>query len=175
MKSKRGYFFAIDAVIALSILTLGTVLAISYFGHQVSEDQVMLISDNIMSFMYSHNIKDLNSDYIGPNRELHRNKNITDLDNPLIMQLGEFYYRGEEKGCTFCKSLIKKSLQNVSGEFLAKGYSFTLYIEEELLYNKTKTNKEDSTMLVPAKTIISGVYNENELWGPYTIEVRAWR
>lgn len=172
---KKGYFFAVDAIIALFVLVLGTVLALSFFSYEVPEKQVSFISNSIMEFLYTNRIKDINSEYIGPNRKLHNNKNITELENPLIIQLGEFYYRNQTENCDFCMDLITNTLDNVSGNFMAPGYSFELYIENNLVYNKTVKDSENSTILIPSKTVISGIYNETQLWGPYRVEVRSWR
>lgn len=173
--SKKGYFFAVDATIALFVLVLGTVLALAFYSYATPDKQVTFISNSMMEFMYSHQINDFNSEYIGPNRKLHKNENITDLDNPLIIQLGEFYYRNKSNNCGFCLGLINKTLRDVSGDFLAPGYSFQLYIENELVYNKSEKHPGNATVLIPSKTVISGVYNDTKLWGPYRVEVRSWR
>ncbi|MFW6449580.1 MAG: hypothetical protein ACOCZ6_00880 [Nanoarchaeota archaeon] len=175
MLYKKGYFFVVDAIIALFVLVLGIVLALSFFSYETPERQVSFLSNNIMEFLYTHRIKDINSEYLGPKRQLHKNENITNLDNRLLVQLGEFYYRAENKSCYFCKQLIRNSLSDVSGDFLAQGYSYAFYIEEELIYNETRKPLDEGTVLIPSKTVISGIYNETELWGPYRVEVRTWR
>ncbi len=174
-KMKKGYFFISDALIALFILVLGSIVAISFFAYQSEQDQVSFLSAGVLDYMYSNRIRDINSDLIGPNRELHRNENVTDLDNSFIIQLGEFYYRGEEKDCDFCKDLIRDSLKDVSGDFISEHYNFAFYIEGELMYNSTRIPYDESEVLIPAKTIIHGVYQDTEIWGPYTAEVWAWR
>lgn len=175
IKSKRGYFFAVDAIIALFVLVLGTVLALAFYNYAVPDEQVTFISNSMMDFIYTHQIQDFNSELIGPNRKLHNNGNITDLQNPLIIQLGEFYYRSQDKSCDFCLELINKTLDDISGDFLAPGYSFTLHIEDTLVYNNTVKPQDNATVLTPSKTVISGVYNNTEIWGPYRVEVRSWR
>ncbi len=172
---KKGYFFVSDAIIAFFILFLGTLLAMSFFYHDTPQDQVSLISVDILNFLYSKKPNDINSPLIGPGGELHDNKNITDLEIPLLLQIGELYYRNQTNNCDFCLQLIEDIFEDISNPFKKDQYSFAFYIENEKLYNHSSIPHNKSEVLIPSKTIIQGVYKESEVWGPYNAEVWVWR
>lgn len=181
---KKGYFFIMDAIIALFVLVLGLLIALSFFTHESMDDQVTFFSLNIMEFLSEHKLKSLNNDFAGTNGYLHTNGNITNLENSILEQIGEFYYRNQTKGCSFCLNLSSELIKNVTNELVTQRYNYYVIIEDMIILNMTRNvsifNKDtimpnESMILIPTKKIIHGIYNDTELWGPYSVEVWSWR
>lgn len=173
--NKRGYFFIIDAFIALFVLTLGVVLTLSFFYSENSFNQTTLYSNSMLDFFSRTRIIDLNNEYAGAGGTLHRDGNITNLDNTLLSQIGELYYRNQTYDCNFCIDIIKKFVSNITDNYVASQYNVAVFIEDEPVFEDSWMNPNQSFSLIPAKRIIHGVYNKSEMWGPYEIEVRTWR
>lgn len=174
-RNKKGYFFIIDAFIALFVLTLGVILTLSFFYTENSFEQTTLYSNSILDFLSRTRVIEINNEYVGAGGTLHRYGNITNLDNTLLNQIGEFYYRNQSQNCNFCLDIIKKFLSNITDNYVASQYNVAVYIEKESVYEDSWMNPNQSFALIPAKRIIHGVYNNSEMWGPYEIEVRTWR
>ena len=123
-------------------------------------------------------INDINDRYAGPNGMLHRNGNITSLDNTLFEQICEFYYRNVTKKSSFTLGLIDSFVSSISSNIVPPGYGFIINIEDTTVYNKTGKRISpinDSVIVIPSKRLIHGIYNETELIGPYIVEVIVWK
>lgn len=172
---KRGYFFILDATLALFVLVIGAFLALSFALEVPAPAQVSLLSSDIMNFLSSTKIKDLNNPYAGIGGELWKQGIITDSENTLLQQAGEFHYRNRD-------DLAEKFLQNVSEPIVPSQFRYEVWIDNLRLYPKNPssehTSSRDSTeLLLTSKKITFGIANKttSEILGPYKAEVYAWQ
>jgi hypothetical protein len=178
MSSKKGYFFILDAFIGLFVIVIGLVLIYSVFMYEPNEEQITLLSFDMMNFLSSNKISDINDQYAGPNGFLYQNGNITNIDDTLIEQVAEFYHRNVTYPNTNTIPLIDSFISNISKETAPVNYGFIIKIENYTVYNHSgikATNFADSVVVIPSKKIVHGIYNRTELFGPYICEVIVWR
>ncbi len=171
---KRGYFFVLDAVMGLMVLVIGVFLITSSYIDVPQPVQVELLSDDLLNFLSNTKIKDLNNPYTGIGGELWKQGEITEAENSLLQQIGEFY-------ATNKPDTAEKFIQNVSKEIIPSQFRYEVWMDDAILYPKTPSaehikSKESTELLLTSKKITFGVINKttSNLWGPYKSEVFLW-
>jgi hypothetical protein len=175
---KKGYFFVLDAIIGLFIITLGLIMIFSFFKYEPGQEQLDLLAFDVMDFLSSNTISDINNDYAGPGGVLHKDGNITQLDNTLLEQVGEFYYRNVTKNSDFTLNLADLFLSAVTKNTVPEGCGLIVRIENKTVYNGSgplTPAMNDSIVITPSRGVVFGIYNETEIFGPYSIEVIVWK
>ncbi len=165
---KKAYFFTLDAFIATSIIVIGISLILFARTNKPYEMQTAFLSQDVIDTASSIKIYELSdNEYVS---NLTADGNITNTQNTVLEQLGEFCYR---------------EMNNTAGNFTEKvflriippEYNFQLLIKDgsDILFNYTKgKGMETSRVLISSKNIIFGQIN-NLMWGPYTSEVITWQ
>src|SRR3989338_1630200 len=171
---KRGYFFILDAVLGLSVLVIGVFLITSSYVNVPQPAQVGLLSDDLLDFLSNNKIKDLNNPYAGIGGELWNQGIITDADNSLLQQIGEFYAANNF-------DTAEKFIQNVSKGIVPEQFRYEVWLNGTLLYPKTPSaehikSKSGTGLLLTSKKLTFGIINRttSDLWGPYKAEVFLW-
>jgi hypothetical protein len=174
--NKKGYFFVLDVGISIFVLIIGLVIVFSYYYNVYSTAQTTYFSSNIINILSNTRIISSNNLYYGYNGVLYKNGNITNVNNNLMTQIAEFYYRNQTYNCNFCLELIEKTINNVTSTLITDNYYYLIKIDDVIIYNTTQDIKyNESTQLIPSKRIVYGIYNNKEIFGPYGFEVWAWR
>ena len=171
---KRGYFFILDAFLGLSVLLIGVILVTSSYVNFPQPSQVGLLANDLTNFLSTKKIKDLNNPYAGIGGELWNNGTITDADNSLLQQIGEFYAANK-------LDVAERFIQNVSEGVTPPEFLYEVWIDGIILYPITPSAehtklKESSELLLTSKVITFGIMNKttSNLWGPYKVEVFVW-
>jgi len=172
---KRGYFFVLDAVLALTILVIGVFLITSSYVNAPQPTQVSLLSDDLLNFLANNKIKDLNNAYAGIGGVLWNQGAITDADNSLLQQLGEFY-------ATNKLDTAEKFIANVSNGVVPDQFRYEVWMDNVILYPKTPAqeharSRNSTELLLTSKKITFGILNKttSDMWGPYKAEVYVWQ
>jgi len=135
--------------------------------------QTAILAEDVMDFLSSTKIRDLNNPYAGIGGLLWQQGNITNADNTLLQQAGEFYYRNE-------LGLAEKFIVNVTNELVPKPYKFEFWIDEYRIYPSSPSqehvsSKNTTKILLPSKKLTYGILNKGmDLFGPYKSEVLVW-
>lgn len=161
---KRGYFFTIDAFVAILILVMGILLVLSIQNSRPYDTQALFISQDLMTSLSSTNVRDINQPYINA---LRGNGTITNFDNSVMEQAAEFYVTNQDD---ISREFIKSALSTI----VPSQYGYRVVINNEVLYN-TSTPALDINVLTTSKTIVYGTLNRTILWGPYTVELTTWQ
>ncbi|MBI2651469.1 hypothetical protein HYX01_03290 [Candidatus Woesearchaeota archaeon] len=172
---KKGYFFVIDAVLALSVLAIGILLAFTLYSNVPSKEQSTVLSEDLMDFLVNNKIKDTDNTYASVNGQLWNSGKITNAENTLLQQAAEFYAINElDIANQFIAELTKNSLPSQ--------YTFELWINKKLIYPKEpsqqhQTSKNQANVLIPSKKIVYGILNKDDgsMFGPYDAEVLVWQ
>ena len=171
---KRGYFFILDAMLALTVLVMGIATILSAYVKVNPNAQVGLLSDDLLNFLSNNKIKDLNSPYAGIGGELWNQGAITDADNTLLQQAGIFYATNKPE-------TAEKSIQNVSAGIIPPQFDYEVWINGAILYPKSPSlehtqSKSSTKLMLTSKKITFGILNRttSDLWGPYKAEVFVW-
>ena len=171
---KRGFFFVLDAMLGLFILIIGVFLITSSYVNVPQPSQVGLISDDLLNFLAKTRIKELNNPYAGIGGELWNSGIITDPDNSLLQQIGEFYAGNQ-------LDIAEKFIQNVSKDIIPVQFRYEVWTDGKILYPRfppeehTKS-KSNTKIMLTSKKITFGIINKttSDLWGPYKAEVFVW-
>ena len=171
---KRGYFFILDAVLGLSVLIIGVFLITSSYVDVPQPAQIALLSDDLLNFLSNTKVNELNNPYAGIGGELWTQGIITDADNSLLQQIGEFYAANK-------LDVAERFIQNVSEGVTPPEFLYEVWIDGIILYPITPSAehtklKESSELLLTSKVITFGIMNKttSNLWGPYKVEVFVW-
>lgn len=186
---KRGYFFSIDAFIAMIIIVAGIVLILAQFTTKPYQMQTFLISEDFLNTLANTKIYEINDYDYSEIKDQKTNGHITSLSNSILEQMGEYYYRNltlNNMGCTSeaCSNPLNSdcSCINKSTEFLESFLhnsipsQYDLFISMEtkkIFYNSTDPTL--SRNLIVYKRIVSGVYNNTYSWGPYVVNITVWQ
>jgi hypothetical protein len=159
---RRGYFFTLDAFIAMGILMVGLAIVLSAHSYRPVIVQSNVIAGDILLTLSNLKVTEVNNPYV---RTLLQNGTISNRDNSLLSQAGEFYVNNQQSmGFQF----VNQTTLNV----IPTQYNVNISINKTTVFfkgNQPKSNK----VLVSSKTLVFGVYN-NTFWGPYPAEVRVW-
>lgn len=171
---KRGYFFMLDAMLALIVLVIGVFLVTSSYVDVPEPAQVSLLSDDLLNFLSNTKINGINNPYAGIGGVLWSQGDITDPDNTLLQQIGEFYAANKP-------DLAEKFIQNVSAGIVPQQFRYEVWVDDALLYPKIPSaehmhSKNSTGLLLTSKKLAFGILNRttSDIWGPYKAEVFVW-
>ena len=172
---KRGYFFLLDAMLGLSVIAIGAFLVFSLYINVPEQTQVGFLADDVLNFLSNTKIKDLNNNYAGIGGELWKQGTITEPDNSLLQQIGEFYAENNP-------DTAEKFIQNISSDAVPSQFRYEVWIDNRIVYPKTPSlehlkSKNSTGLLLTSKKITFGIMNwtTGSLWGPYKAEVFVWQ
>jgi hypothetical protein len=174
--NKKGYFFILDALLALGILVMGVFLLMSTYTRTPEKQQTTNIAEDILDFFAKTKIENFNNPYFGPSGTLVQSGVIEDIQKTLLQQLGEFYYRYLDTGNSYYLDLAKNLIANVTQDLIPFQYKYEFLIEETIIYSKDSLSKKNTEVLFPAKRLSFGTVGKTlDLFGPYKVEVLAWQ
>ncbi|MBI3034820.1 hypothetical protein HYY71_00720 [Candidatus Woesearchaeota archaeon] len=120
-------------------------------------------------------LKDLNSPYAGIGGQLWSEGLITDSENTLLQQIGEFYKTNK-------LGVAEKFIQNVSQGAVPEQFEYEVWIDNVVLYPRISSpehikSKDKTDLLLTSKKLTFGIINRTttEIWGPYKAEVFVWQ
>lgn len=164
----------LDALLALMVIVIGIFLITSSYVNVPQPAQVSLLSEDLLNFLSKTKIKSINNPYAGIGGYLWNQGEITDGENSLLQQIGEFY--AENKADT-----AEKFMQNVSAGAIPPQFKYEVWIDGTLLYPKTPSaehaqSKNSTKLLLTSKKLTFGILNRStsSIWGPYKAEVFVW-
>lgn len=164
----------LDAMLGLSVLVIGIFLISSSYVNVPQQTQVGLLADDLLDFFSKRKIQDLNNPYAGIGGELWKQGVITDSDNSLLQQIGNFYDTNN-------LDIAEKFIQNISKDVMPPQFRYEVWMNNVIIYPKSPTSehiksKESTKVLLTSKKLTFGIKNQttSSLWGPYKAEVFVW-
>jgi hypothetical protein len=194
--NKKAYFFLIDALLALGVITVGIVMVFTLYANVPSKEQPTILSDDLMDFFANNKIKDVNNEYVGLGGTLWETEGqlggicngeelIVNGENTLLQQIAIFYEKSQGdtgKACYFdpdTEDLIERFIRNLVENILPPQYKFEFWMDDQLLYPETEqtVSKSKTKVLIPSKKIAYGIMNQEtgDMFGPYNAEVLVWQ
>lgn len=149
---KRALFFTIDALIAAMIMIAGLLLITSSYTSDQPRTAINHLSQDLLNVMGELRVYEVNNSFV---QELVSNGSIKNVNNTLLMQLGEFWAADQVQ-------LASDFVMNVSEGILEDVYGYSVLIDNETLYSRSNpvTNS-----LVSSKKIISGIQKSKPIKG----------
>ena len=171
MELKRGVYFTIDSVIAGGIILVAIILASSPYVYEQPSIHLSFLSQDLIRVLGALNVEESNNEYV---KSLIDDGMITNLDNTILEQVGEFWARD-------MMDLANKTVRNVTEPFVQNTTGFGLWINNNSIYERSVPVQKS---LVSGKKIVSGLakgetpgltrQDPPTLWGPAIVEVRVW-
>jgi len=160
--NKKAYFFTLDAFISIDILATGFFLISSTITTVPSSSVVEHISDDVLDLLSTAKANEFEVSAKNP-------------ENTLLEVIGEFL---KDEKFTDATDLIQQQI--IDNKVIPENHDFSLLIEDRLLYPATQPDTSQTELLVTARRIIFGFYEDPvtsviTFWGPYEIEVQTWQ
>ncbi len=169
--NNKGIYFTIDSIIGSGIILVVILLASSNFVSDQPSFHLNYVSHDLINSLSAINVKEIDNEYLN---ERISNGDITNLENSVLEQIGEFWANGD-------LDFANESFRNVSIHYVSNITGLGLWINNETVYEK---NIMINKYLISTKKIVSGVskgqiggltrQNPPTLWGPALFEVRVW-
>jgi len=177
--NKKSYFFTLDAMLSFGILILGSFLIFTSYITVPSRTQTAGLAEDVLDFFTTTKIEELNDPYAGIGGTLWQQGLITNEDNTLLQQLGEFYYQYELNSDESFKIVAEQFTISITDNLIPPQFKFEFWIESLLIHPSSPSqlhidSKDKTKILIPSKEIIFGIF-ENDLFGPYETEVLIWQ
>ena len=182
---RRGYFFLIDSILALTVLAVGAFLIFTSYISVPSKDEPAILSEDLMDFLANNKIKDVNNLEVGLGGTYWSEVEVTDCnggpitpnpENTLLQQAGNLYENSKVDDCylDIARTFISKLTQNS----LPSRYNFEFWIDNKLIYPDTEQteSKNKADVLIPSKKILYGIMDPEvgDMFGPYNTQVFVW-
>ncbi len=170
-RGKRGYFFTLDAFVAMGVIMVGLVLVFSLRSEQVEHTQAELFSKDMVSLFASTRIYEINNEYVD---ELKENKTITNVHYTVLETIGELVFLNKT-------DVAKNLTAEVTVDIIPENYGFELVLDNKSVYMRNVAGEDFYAnpgrydVLLSSKRIISGEINRSIMWGPLKAELRVWR
>ncbi|KHO46417.1 MAG: hypothetical protein QS98_C0003G0025 [archaeon GW2011_AR3] len=165
----KGYFYSMDAFIAMIIVAVGVFVVMQAQSKELPRTSVFLLADDLSNYLTHTKIYDLNEDYYPDSiKAWKQNQTIAHIDNTLLEQAGEFYAKGKPE-------LANTFLSNVTIATAQSQYNFEIRIDDVVMFSSYTSTQDNAKSLISSKSIISGVIDNSNFWGPYKAEIRVWQ
>ena len=167
MHKKRGIFFTIDAILAAGIFFVLILLISNVYVSDTPTQQVRFYSQDTLRLFTELKINEVDSDYV---RNLIGSGTITELNNTILEQVGDFWAENEIDNA---EGLMK----NLTDALIPQNYGVGVYVDDDVIYARQRSI---GRTLISSRKIISGVAEGIDgdalpgLWGPVVIEFRVW-
>jgi hypothetical protein len=150
MRNKKGYYFTTDALIAL-IIIVGVVIflrpSVNLVMHSPSVHEDLLNSLSVIE------IGDLNNTYV---KQLIANGTITNLNQSVLEQLGEFYAISSPEATNIAQEII--------GDLDLKD-NIGVYFNNEMIFQSDNNSYDDAEDIWTSRQIISGIQQGDSVKG----------
>ena len=166
---KRGaYFFVIDAVIAGTVLVATLLFIFGTYTSSPEQDTTLRAAEEFMKYLSTTKVREYSD---GSVQAFINDGNITDLDNTLMAQMVEFYYKGKTVQLT---AIAQDFSQNIVG----KERGLIIYINGTAIYNSTYhkgiSTLKTSRLALSSKRVSFKRINETTIYGPVWVEAKVW-
>jgi len=162
---RKGYFFTLDAFLALGIIIAGVIIIYSSNPRSTPREQAMdYASDLIIRLSSNISIAESNNDYI--NKLLIENK-IRNPESTVMEQAAIFYFEDRT-------NLAEAMLKNLTASVVQSQYGVAFLINGTMIYERLSMPDLKRNILT-SRNVLAGVYNSTDMWGPYTAEVRIYQ
>ena len=172
---KKGYFFLLDSILALTILAVALFVLFSDYQNVPVATQAGFYSSDILDYFANTEIKEVNNPYAGIQGTLWQQGVIDNEDHTLLQQLGEIYRSGN-------MTQAELFIGNLTTNRIPSQYEFEIWMDDQLLYPRGPSrshndSKNNTNLLLPSRNIVHGFIDEEqgEVFGPYEVEVFVWQ
>lgn len=157
LKKKRGIFFSLDVLVALGIILTILLITTVYFIKETTPP--IREAGDVLIIFSTLKVGEINNSFV---QELIDNENITNTNNTVLEQIGEFWVTGNPLASELAESVFNDL--NISA-------NIGLWYESDLIASRNNTAYEESKNIEVRREIISGIQKGNSTTG---FVAKAW-
>jgi hypothetical protein len=166
---KKGYFFTLDAFIAMTIMIVCVILIFSIQTYKPYPMQSISFSEELMNTLSITKLYELQNDYY---YQLLDGGDITQTDNTILEQIAWFAISGQQ-------GIANSFALNITSNLVPRQFGCKLIIYNEssrfeINISETQVTQQEAKLLITSRRIIMGE-NEGVPWSPMLSEVRLWQ
>ncbi|MBN1157481.1 hypothetical protein JXA85_07705 [Candidatus Woesearchaeota archaeon] len=168
---KRGYFFTLDAFVAMGVIIVGLILVFSLRSEPAEHTQTEFFSKDMVSLFASTKIYEINNEYVD---ELKNNKTITNVHYTVLETIGELIFLNKTDAA-------RNLIASITTDIVPENYGFELILNNKSVHIRNVADQDFYSdpdrydVLLSSRRIISGEINRSIMWGPLKAEIRVWR
>lgn len=146
---KKGYFFSLDALIAL-LLVVAVILLFDFVPEQVIH--YTYVQEDVLKVLSDLKVGETNNSYV---KALIASGKIKNLNNSILEQIGEFYAQEDPDAV------------NLALEFLnpMEHENVGLWFNDEMITSKNSTSYNASKQIWVSRQVISGIQKGSNITG----------
>lgn len=144
VKTKRGFYFAIDGLLAMAIIVTALLLFLSQPKSQYSENQLQTTARDAVNMLNTLTVGELST----PSTAAVLATNLTNGNDTVLRAIGVMWATNN--------SLAPTYTQEVLDLFVPK-YSYAVYVEGDEIMNKTLSPESKAYIVSSAKQQVSGI------------------
>ena len=144
---KKAIFFTIDSLLASGIIIIAVLLVSNFYSQEQQQVNVNYASQDLVRVFSTLTVGDVKNDYV---KTLIANGEITNTDNTIIEQIGDFWAENTEEKLNLSYNLTK----NLTDDIIPSSYGVSVLINGEEIYSRNIPVKR---ALVSSRKIISGI------------------
>jgi hypothetical protein len=164
--SKKGYFFIIDALIAMTVLSVGLFILMSSYSATPPATQLAITSADVLEYLTQTSMRE----FVDPLGIVDKRELLDrgSLSNSIAEQAIEYLNLSQT---TTAENLIVEAVDQV----LPIQYNIRIIIGDYTIFERGIERPEDAELLIPARGYVVTVFNQSRVIGPYPIEVDIWQ
>lgn len=141
---KKSVFFTIDSLLAAGIVITAVLLVSNFYSVEQEKTNINYASNDLVRVFSIMTVGESGNSYV---KNLTLSGKITNLNNTLIEQIGDFWAEDEiELGKNFTKNLTE--------DLIPKNYGFGVFVDGEEIYSRSIPLTRS---LISSRKIISGI------------------
>src|SRR3989338_2951684 len=144
---KKAIFFTIDSLLASGIIIIAVLLVSNFYSQEQQQVNVNYASQDLVRVFSTLTVGDVKNDYV---KTLIANGEITNTDNTIIEQIGDFWAENTEEKLNLSYNLTK----NLTDDIIPSSYGVSVLMNGEEIYSRNIPVKR---ALVSSRKIISGI------------------
>jgi hypothetical protein len=149
-QDRKGVFFSLDALVALSLIFLSVLIIYPIVTMQESEN---FVQDDLIKILSSMKIGETNDAFV---QALIANGTITNTNNSVLEQIGEFYVADVDTARALAKTMIST---------ISEKENIGIWYGNTLLASRNISSFEDSENVVIGRQSISGIQANGAVTG----------
>ena len=124
---KRAQFFTIDSLLAAGIVITAILLTSNFYSSEQQSTNVNYASQDLVRVFSTLTVADSSNPYV---INLTLSGQITNLNNTLIEQIGDFWAAGSA-------DLAKNFTKNLTEEIIPGNYGFSVLVNGDEIYSRS--------------------------------------
>ncbi|MFT4310558.1 MAG: hypothetical protein ACMXYC_02910 [Candidatus Woesearchaeota archaeon] len=158
---KKGIFFLLDVVLAITVLIIGILLVFGMYFSSVNYAQQQSIGQTYMQYLRLTTAQQtLSNDFVFENQQYFI------MEDTLVQNMGRLYYEDE-------LDVLYNLSKNITQGVIPQPLQYALLINETVIFN-TSSLTDEVLAVYPVYHIVRGVIDDEELWGPYVMVLQVW-